>query len=314
MNKFWHYSAFILATTTSLVACSVGDKASTATQKIKDNRTTLEETIDEGSTVHWFMQAKLNAQQSVTKKSLEQMQQELIPHETVYVPEQGEAPFPVLLFMHGCSGPTPAHEQAWAKRFNEIGVAVIGIDSYTGRGTDWNDACNLTKMTPWERSGDIPAVMASLKDRDYADPKQVYLAGFSHGAGTIWTFLEQLSNNEVPLSLTQLPENNYEDTIKGAFMFYGSCLTPLTVNINSLMLLGDDDRYIDESVCQNYAKTYPSNADNFEYVIYPNATHTFDHAKPNQANIEAGSRYDEAATLDAWRRIKTMIEADGNAR
>jgi dienelactone hydrolase len=314
MNKFWLHSAVVTVTMTLFFACSAVDKSDTFAQSAKDNSATLEGTVEAGSTIDWIMQAKTNAQQTVTAKSLEKMKQELIPHETVYLPEQREAPFPVLLFMHGCSGATPAHEKDWAKRFNEIGVAVIGIDSYGGREIDWNDACNFKEMTPWERSGDIPAIMDSLKDRDFIDPAQVYLIGFSHGALTVWAFLEQLSNSETPLSLTQLPENNYQDAIKGTFMFYGSCPTQWTVNINSLILLGEDDRYMDESVCQNYAKTHPSTAGNFEYVVYPNATHTFDHANPNQANVEAGSHYNEAATMDAWRRIKATIEADGNAQ
>lgn len=269
MNKFWLHSAFVTVTMALFFACSGVDKSATSALSAKDKSTTLEDTVEEGSTIDWIMQAKTSAQQTVTAKSLEQMKQQLIPHETVYIPEQGKAPFPVLLFMHGCSGSTPAHEQDWAKRFNNIGVAVIGIDSYAGREIDWNDACNFKKMTPWERSSDIPAIIDSLKDRNFADPKQIYLTGFSHGALTIWAFLEQLSNNKTPLSLTQLPENNYQDAIKGTFMFYGSC---------------------------------------------PNATHTFDHANPNQANIEAGSRYNEAATMHAWRRIKGIIEADGNAQ
>jgi dienelactone hydrolase len=314
MSKFWLHSAFALVSTSILFGCSTHDNTDTAVQNAKDNRATLEETIEQGSAADWIMQAKKNAQQTVTAQSLKQMQQELLPHETVYIPKQGQAPFPVLLFMHGCSGATPVHEQEWAKRFNSIGVAVIGIDSYAGRGIDWNDACNFTKMTPWERSGDIAVIMDSLKDRDLIDPTQVYLTGFSHGALTIWSFLEQLSNNETPLSLTQLPKNNYEDVIKGTFMFYGSCPTQWTVNINSLMLLGEDDRYVDESVCLNYAKIHPTSGGSFENVIYPNATHTFDHSKPNQANVEAGSRYDEAATMNAWRRINAMIEADGNAQ
>ncbi|GAC20990.1 dienelactone hydrolase family protein [Paraglaciecola arctica] len=314
MNKFWLYLALAFVTTTTMFACSPDNKNQDSAHNVKDNRASLEQTIEQGSTADWIKQAKEHAQQTVTAKSLEQMKQELLPHERVFIPEHGQAPYPVVLFLHGCSGATATHEQDWAKRYNEIGVAVIAIDSYAGRSTDWNDACNFTKMTPWERSGDIAVIIDSLKDRDFADPTQVYLTGFSHGALTIWSFLEQLSHNETPLSLTQLPEHNYQNVIKGSFLFYGSCPTEWTVNINTLMLLGDADRYIDESVCQNYAKIHPSNAGNFELVVYPDVTHTFDHAKPNQANVEAGSRYNEAATLDAWHRIKTIIEADSNAQ
>lgn len=280
---------------------------------VGDNRASLEEAVDNGIQEDWIIKAQRNAEKSVSPKPLSQLQTELLPHETVYLPsDEGAAPYPTLVFLHGCSGPTDSHEQDWAARFNALGVAVIAVDSYTGRDIDWNDACNFEKMTPWERSGDIVATIESLSERDKFDAENVYLAGFSHGAGTIWTFLRQLSDEKAPLSLARWPETDYEAVIDGAFMFYGTCRGQWSVDIDSLMLLGAEDRYIDEAQCVNYA--HPSGAGDFEYVVYPGATHTFDHADPNPANVEAGSVYDEQATEDAWQRIKAKIEEDGNAK
>ncbi|WP_322406968.1 dienelactone hydrolase family protein [Idiomarina sp. PL1-037] len=286
---------------------------SACSSNVGDNRASLEEAVDNGIQEDWIIKARQNAEQSVSPKPLSQLQAELLPHETVYLPtDKSAAPYPTLLFLHGCSGPTASHEKDWAKRFNELGVAVIAVDSYSGRGTDWNDACNFQKMTPWERSGDIVATIESLSEREQFDANSVYLAGFSHGAGTIWTFLRQLSDERAPLSLARWPKTDYETVIDGAFMFYGTCQGPWSVDIDSLMFLGADDRYIDETQCMNYS--HPADGGHFEYVVYPDATHTFDHADPNPANVEAGSVYDEQATLDAWRRIKAKIEEDGNAQ
>ncbi|MCH2454527.1 MAG: dienelactone hydrolase family protein [Idiomarina sp.] len=280
---------------------------------VGDNRASLEEAVDNGIQEDWIIKAQRNAEKSVSTKPLSQLQAELLPHETVYLPsDESVAPYPTLVFLHGCSGPTASHEQDWAQRFNELGVAVIAVDSYSGRDIDWNDACNFEKMTPWERSGDIVATIESLSERDEFDAENVYLAGFSHGAGTIWTFLRQLSDEKAPLSLARLPETDYEAVIDGAFMFYGTCRGQWSVDIDSLMLLGAEDRYIDEAQCVNYS--HPVGTGDFEYVVYPGATHTFDHADPNPANVEAGSVYDEQATEDAWQRIKAKIEEDGNAK
>lgn len=294
--------AFSLASLVLFTGCGNG---------IGDNRASLEEAVENGLQDDWLTQAQQQAEATVKVKSLAQLQDELLPHENVYLPKSAAAPYPTLIFMHGCSGPTESHEKDWAARFNALGVAVIAVDSYSGRDIDWNDACNFQKMTPWERSADIVATIASLETREQFDQSNVYLAGFSHGAGTIWSFLRQLSSQTPPLSLSQYPAIDFEQVIDGAFMFYGSCRGEWSVNIDSLMLLGGADRYIDESVCENYE--HPRGAGKFEYVVYPEATHTYDHAKPNKANVEAGSVYDEAATLDSWQRIEAMIEAHGNA-
>jgi hypothetical protein len=43
------------------------------------------------------------------------------------------------------------------------------------------------------------------------------------------------------------------------------------------------------------------------YKIFEDATHTFDHSKPNQSNIDAGSRYDAEATFTSQGMISTAI-------
>ena len=310
MNKSMNTSR--LSTLVVALTALLGLSACSTNDDVGDNRASLEQAVDNGIQEDWITKAQQQAKQQVTPKSLAQLQQELIAHERVYLPaDKSQAPYPTLVFLHGCSGPTASHEQDWAERFNALGVAVIAVDSYSGRDIDWNDACNFQKMTPWERSADIVATIESLSERAAFDAENVYLAGYSHGAGTIWTFLRQLSAEQPPLSLAQWPATDYASVIDGAFMFYGTCRGQWSVDIDALMLLGDADRYIDETQCIEYQ--HPANAGEFEYVVYPGATHTFDHANPNPANVEAGSVYDAAATADAWQRIKAMIVEDGNA-
>ncbi len=47
----------------------------------------------------------------------------------------------------------------------------------------------------------------------------------------------------------------------------------------------------------------------FSYKIFTGATHTFDHARPNASNVEAGSVYDAAATAEAQAMIAAEIKA-----
>ena len=84
-------------------------------------------------------------------------------------------------------------------------------------------------------------------------------------------------------------------------------MEPVSTNVKTQAFLGDNDAYIDENMCINYQNIHPANAGSFDYTIYKDATHTFDHAKPNAANVEAGSVYDEAATIDAWKKMKEIM-------
>ena len=131
---------------------------------------------------------------------------------------------PTLLFFHGCSGPTLSHEQDWAKRFNENGIAVIAPDSYSGRGINWTEICDLKVMTPWQRSADVLATIQSVLSDPRVDANNLYLAGFSHGAITLWSSLVQVSKQQLPIGLDKLPDINFEQRVKGVFLFYGTCM------------------------------------------------------------------------------------------
>lgn len=252
-----------------------------------------------------FEQLKAMTRAAVPSQSIAQINSDLRPHDIIYMPD-GEGPFPVMLFFHGCSGRTLSHEQDWAKRLNAEGIAMISVDSYTGRGIDWQDACDFKAMIPWQRASDVIATIDYAKSLDKVDGGQIYLSGFSHGAMTLWASQVYASEMQAPIGLDGWPSDGFEG-VKGNFLFYGPCMDPWTSDVPMEMFLGENDAYIEEGTCVNYQNNHPKGAGEFKYTIYPDATHTFDHAKPNQANVDAGSVYDEGATLNSWKRILSRI-------
>ncbi|GAA5525694.1 hypothetical protein Maes01_02266 [Microbulbifer aestuariivivens] len=273
------------------------------------SREELESVVEEGSLESFVARAVAHAKATVKPTSMDAISRELRPFDQAYFP-QSEKPVPTVLFFHGCSGPTASHEQDWAKRFNEEGVGVIAVDSYEGRGIDWQRACNMQAMTPWQRSADILATIEDVKQDPRVDAERLYLAGFSHGAVTIWAALAQASSETAPIGLPQWPQVDFARHVQAAFMFYGTCMQPWSVDVDAVAFLAEDDRYIQEEVCQAYLPNHPGEAGTFKLKLYEGATHTFDHAKPNQANIEAGSKYDPAATEDAWQTMLAVIKGD----
>ena len=286
----------------AVMGCSSVTAPSTITDKGAD---AVEPTSSLDAALDFFAAARQNAR--AEPSSLEQINAELRAHDRMYTPI-GEGPFPVMLFFHGCSGPTLTHEEDWAEFLNANGVAVLAVDSYTGRDIDWNDVCNFEKLTPWERASDVLATLSYVRDLDQIDSNRIGLMGFSHGAISLWSLLEYESDQTPPINLENWPDDAL-DGVSTVFSFYGGCAGRWTTPVVMVSFLGGEDRYIDESTCVEYVARNPDRSEFARYEIYANATHTFDHAAPNQANIDAGSRFDPVAVEQAKDTIlSTLLE------
>ncbi len=223
----------------------------------------------------------------------------------IYTP-RGVAPFPTVLFFHGCEGPTRSHEADWASFYTGLGYAMIAVDSISGREIDWEDVCNMQNLNPAERAADIFASVDYARGLPFVDGEQLILTGFSHGAATVWASLLLASSDMPPIGIRSLPRDGLRG-IQAAYMFYGPCLSPWTVDVPAVSFIGENDRYIDPRDCARSARKANVSGVDFDYEIYPGATHTFDHRKPNAANQEAGSVYDRKATEMARARIKEHL-------
>lgn len=264
----------------------------------------LEAVVEEEAVSDFFIEAKNNASAEIT--SIFEINGVLLPHNRVYIPK-GDGPFPAMLFFHGCSGPTLAHEEDWANFYNEKGLVLIAVDSYKGRNINWPDACNLKTMTPWERASDVLATVVFARGLEFVDSSNLGVTGFSHGAITIWSTLVFASTKTAPINLSRWPEDGLKG-VKLALSFYGGCGERWTIPIPTISFLAEDDQYIDEVSCEKYAVANPEMSKYASHIIFPEATHTFDHSMPNQSNIDAGSRYDAAATNTSKQMITDAID------
>lgn len=244
-----------------------------------------------------------NARRST--RSLSELQPMLRDFDRIYTP-RGVAPFPTVLFFHGCSGPTRSHETDWATFYTGLGYAMIAVDSIGGRDIAWEDVCNMQNLNPAERAADVFATLDYVRDLPFVDAENLVITGFSHGAATVWATLLLASGDMPPIGIRDLPRDGLHG-VKAAYMFYGPCLSPWTVNVAGVSFIGENDRYIDPRDCARSARKANISGVDFDYEIYPGATHTFDHAKPNQANREAGSVYDRKSTELARARIKEHL-------
>ncbi len=283
-----------------LGACATGTPTASSPK-------TLEEAADAGTTATLLEHAIKAPPPAIT--TLAEINTTLRPHDRIYRPE-GDGPFPAVIFLHGCSGPTQSHEEDWAKFYNDLGVVLLAVDSIAPRELEWESVCNLQKLTGRERASDALASLEYARSLDYVDPHTLILSGFSHGAWTIWELLGLATRRESPLNLAHWPEAGLAG-VRASFLFYGPCLESWNVAIPSVAFLAENDRYIDEETCIDYLARDPSHSDFLSVVVFDEATHTFDHAQPNASNREAGSVYDaestRAARTEIARRIRMIV-------
>jgi len=91
-------------------------------------------------------------------------------HYYLYVPEkETDAPYPVIIFLHGSAGNFKAYVWLWSKIADELGYAIIA-PSY-GFGN-------------WGNPGSFDTVLRALKNAESEvniDKQRIYLAGLSNG-------------------------------------------------------------------------------------------------------------------------------------
>ena len=95
--------------------------------------------------------------------------------------------YPVVLYLHGCTGPWPAHDNAWAQDFAGLGYITIGIDSFARPGRIANcdpkrSRGNSQFPNAYEyRQQEIDYAVSQLKTLPWVDQDRIVLVGFSEG-------------------------------------------------------------------------------------------------------------------------------------
>jgi dienelactone hydrolase len=178
----------------------------------------------------------------------------------LFLPAKATAP-PVIA-LHGCAGPLPRRDDAWARLLAAQGHAVILPDSFASRGlppdckaaTHGADARTL-------RRADALAAAAWAEKQPFAPPGGVLLLGWSDGGTTVLAALD-----DPPPGL-----------IRAAIAFYPACTrfardaawrpaAPL------LILMGADDDWTPPAPCAKLAAGHPG----VKITLYPGAYHDFD--------------------------------------
>ena len=174
---------------------------------------------------------------------------------------------PAVVIIPGSGGYQQWMQDTFAKRLNEIGIATLIVDSFTGRDVK-ETATNQAAVSMAASVVDGFAALQALAQRPEIDASKIGITGFSRG-GVVSMFSQdrRLANSIVGQNLqfaAHLP-------------FYPGCTTtfdnPAPTSAPSLFLLGEKDDYTPAAQCTSYIERLKSAGAQADFKIYPGAYH-----------------------------------------
>lgn len=232
----------------------------------------------------------------------------------------GGGPFPVVLLLHGCSGPVTAsgriaaRESAWMDMLVSEGYAALLLDSFNPRG--FASICTLGDRpisAEEDRPFDAYAALGWLRAQAFADPERIAIFGWSHGAMTTLSAISEATMGKIGWS---------GPGFRTAVAFYPGCLTvsktPYGTDVPLLMQLGEKDDWTPARYCHRLVDRLRREGRNVAVDTYTGAYHAFDSPSGGvhrrEINSGGGKRLvhvgaNPAARASAITRIKAWLAA-----
>ena len=211
---------------------------------------------------------------------------------------------PAIVALHGCAGPYPARDDAWAARLAAAGHVVLRPDSFASRGL--GSQCRVRERVATAdglRRADALAAAQWLAAQPFTPPGGVVVMGWSDGATT--TLALALHGTDKPAGL-----------LRGFIAFYPGCrwAHPDPAGPPILLLIGASDDWTPAAPCRDLAARM---GPRFHFVAEPDAYHDFDAPVPVrvQTGIPRSQNPDHtvhaggnpAAREDALRRVTDFL-------
>ncbi len=194
------------------------------------------------------------------------------------IPRTEEIKKPAMILLHGSGGPG-AKGARYARILNEMGIATLRLDSFTGRGVS-STTGRQSLVTEAMMTTDAIRALAFLAAHPDIDPKRVGIMGWSKGGGiALLTALEEV-NSRV------MEKTPMRETIRFAahLAFYPPCFVDVSAHQPTgapiAILIGEKDRWTPPKPCAAFARQFRANGAAVSLEIYAEAEHDFDSSKP----------------------------------
>jgi len=240
----------------------------------------------------------------------------------LFRPPAANAPYPVVVFLHGCGGlisgishKIMSREMDWAGKLNAQGIGVLMVDSFTPRGS--GEMCSPSGFKEWlylRRPADAYGALAYLQAQPFAAKDRIGMIGWSNGGGAVLFAIGAKSLGRSPGFAGQ--------DFRAAIAFYpGSCSeqrlgADWTTAISLLILIGGSDVWTPAKPCQELVDHAAARGAPIEFHAYPGVYHDFDWPGAKKRELTAYATRDgvvpitgedPAAHADAVTRVTAFL-------
>jgi dienelactone hydrolase len=220
----------------------------------------------------------------------------------------GPAKTPGIVGLHGCGGPFPPRDGAWAVTLAKAGHIVLLPDSFGSRNLPSQCSSRQRTVTAGGvRRKDAIAAAAWLAARPGTPAGGVVLMGWSDGGSTVLA-TARASAPDVPPGLFRRFVAFYPGCGPSARDGTWQPSAPL------MILIGESDDWTPAASCHDLAARISAG---LTLIAYPGAYHEFDlanfpvHVRSGAASTPTGWAHvgtDEPARQDAFARVPPWIE------
>lgn len=224
---------------------------------------------------------------------------------------QGDGPFPAVVLMHGCGGWQPAVRftmQAYAEQFVRRGFVVLDLDSFGPRNLGNGKVCESIERQQAAldyRTHDAYDALRYLQAQGFVDGERVFLMGQSNGGSVAINVAKGDGGPDAS-----------RPGYRGVVAYYpwcGSFDGRRTVKLAAPLLVfgGAKDDWVPARECQGIRSTGAE----MNFVMYPNAAHSFDLELMPQRYLGNLIGKDAFAATDSRGRMMNFFTrlARGNA-
>ena len=222
------------------------------------------------------------------------------------IPDSGRDRLPAVILLHGSSG-ISGREHEWADFLNEMGVATLLVDSFTGRGIV-NTVNNQAQLGRLAMIIDAFRALDMLGGHPLIDPKKVAVMGFSRGGqAALYSALIRFQRLYLPTPSLKFAAH---------IVFYSPCnaryATDDKVTDSPIRIFqGDNDDFVAIEPVQAYVKRLRDAGADVQLTVYPGARHMFDSAALSTPLRMPGAQLIRRCDLEEGSSGQIMNHATG---
>ena len=206
---------------------------------------------------------------------------------------EGDGPFPAVILLHGCGGPS-RNLNPWDDKLIRWGYVTLRVNSFGPRGV--SNVCSwLGEVDYLTRACDAHDAKSYLAGLPFVDSKRIAVIGWSHGGGAAICALDQNSGGKG------------KNPFRAGIAITPSCRYLLDMNAPLLILIGEKDDWASAKTCMEQMPEKDKPGREIILKVYPGVYHGFTYKGLDKTIQGKRILYDPAASADAAIQMKAFL-------